>query len=79
MLPETGLARMWNPGKYKFSVVCVHLYFIRAHENVFHRRNFTCENLSTEYYVNRNRFFWGVGRGRRRHSSCSKNFLGPHT
>lgn len=79
MLPETGVARMWNQGKYKFSVVCVHLHFIRAHENVFHSRNFTCENLSTEYYVNRNRFFFeGWDRGRRRHSS-SKKFLGPHT
>lgn len=61
MLPETGVAGMWNQGKYKFSVVCVHLYFIRAHENVFHSRNFTCENLSTEYYVNRNRVFLGGG------------------
>ena len=61
MLPETGVAGMWNQGKYKFSVVCVHLYFIRAHENVFHSRNFTCENLSTEYYVNRNRVFCGGG------------------
>ena len=77
MLPETGVAGMWNQGKYKFSVVCVHLYFIRAHENVFHSRNFTCEILSTEFYVNRDWVFLG-GRRSRRHSSFSKNFLGPH-
>ena len=35
------------------------LWFV--YENVFHSRNFTCENLSTEYYVNRNRVFFWVG------------------
>ena len=34
ILPGTGVAGMWNQGKYKFSVDCVHFVFHWGHGNV---------------------------------------------